>query len=126
MRVFARDVAAEFRDACRYLRVGVKVEAASAPTFRTPRVGRVVDSSPLVVTVEMLPGQVPSDLEEPARRLAGALGLPGVRIERISGRWVRLVLPDPDPPPGPVGRRHGPRRVPRCAGSRIPVSHSTG
>lgn len=127
VRLFCREVADAFRDACRYAKAGVKVEAAAGPTFRVPRVGGVVVGPPVVVTVEMLPGQVPADLEEPARRLADALGARGPRLERIGGRWIRLVLPDPDPPPGHVDHpRHGPRRVPRCARTRVPAYHSTG
>ena len=128
VREFARQVRNAFRGACLVIGVRVDAEAAAAGrTFHTPRIGGVVVGPPVVVTVEMLAGQVPSDLERPARRLADLLGAHDPRIERIGGPWVRLVLPDPDPPPDRVvSLRHGPRRVPGCTRTRFPAGHSTG
>ena len=125
VREFDRQVRNAFRGACLVTGVRVEADSAAGRTFRAPRIGRVVVGPPVVVTVEMLPGQVPSDLERPARALADALGADHPRIERIGGPWVRLVLPDPDPPPGRVvSIRHGPRRVPGVRRSRATAGHS--
>ena len=92
--------------------IGVKVEVPAGVTFRSPRVGHVAAGPPVVFMVELLPGQVPSEVGEPARRVALALGARSARLEPIAGRWVRVVVPDPDPPADHDDLLHrGSRRV---------------
>lgn len=112
-RAFESDVRREFRAAAEFLGVRTKTHVAAGVTITTPRIGGVEMGPPVTFTVELMPGMVPSDLVGPARRVAEALGGRGVRVERIAGRWLRVVvLDDPDPPVDDVDpRRRGPRRV---------------
>ena len=112
-RAFESDVRREFRAAAEFLGVRTKTHVAAGVTITTPRIGGVEMGPPVTFTVELMPGMVPSDLVGPARRVAEALGGRGVRVERIAGRWLRVVvLDDPEPPADEVGpARPGPRRL---------------
>ena len=124
LRVFAADVRSEFRAACEYLGVGVKVHVPAGTTWRLPRVGAVEAGPPVTIMVELLAGQVPADARAPALRGAEGLGVRSVRIDRVAGRWVKVVVGDPDPPADRGDHRHGPRRVRSCARSPRRGLHS--
>ncbi|GAA4767153.1 hypothetical protein [Actinomycetospora chibensis] len=96
---FASALKGEFRAACEGLHICHYVSVAAGLTVRTPRVGEVRPGPPLSFTVELLPGQEPSDFtaRENGPRLAHSLGGHGLRVERIAGRWVRLVVLAHDP-----------------------------
>ena len=86
-----------FREACQFTGVCHYISVAAGLTVRTPRVGNVVLGPPVSLTVELMPGQEPEDFRAPGQRIAHTLGGHGLRIERLSARWVRLVLLDADP-----------------------------
>ncbi|MCD2186193.1 FtsK/SpoIIIE domain-containing protein [Actinomycetospora soli] len=94
---FTSQLRGVFREACQFTGLCHYISAAAGLTVRTPRVGNIVLGPPISLTVELMPGQEPEDFRAPGQRIAHTLGGHGLRIERLSARWLRLVLLDADP-----------------------------
>jgi hypothetical protein len=79
--------------------VGRTVDNATGGADVHPEVTHVhteADGS-ITLTVRLLPGQLPSDIAEQARRIAYGMGVAGIRVRRFREQWVkvRLLLVDP-------------------------------
>ena len=115
-RFLEADLRSLWREACTGLGLCHQVRVAAGLTIRTPRFGGLrLHGHTITFTVELLPGQEPSDLAAHATRLAHSLGAHGLRVEPVAGRWVRVLLLASDPlavtvppPRGPAGRADAP------------------
>ena len=88
-----------WRETCISLGLCERVTAAAGQTIRTPRFGGVrVGPWGTSFTVELLLGGAPEDITEHAPRLAPSLGYADLRVEPVTGRWVRVVLHDAPSP----------------------------
>jgi S-DNA-T family DNA segregation ATPase FtsK/SpoIIIE len=88
-----------WRRLCDHLGLSYTVHAAAGPTVITPRVVSVDvwSGSDPVLVVELLPGQLISDLAQHSERLLGELGARYLRISARGQRHVRIELLQADP-----------------------------
>lgn len=77
---------------------------ATGPTEVVPRLVDVTLGPPLVLIVELLPGQIVADVRAVAHRLAGPLGAVALRVEPRGLRHVRVECLTADPLLGDVDR----------------------
>lgn len=83
--------------ACANTGLGNEVSTVTGPTMSTPKLVHVVLGPPIVLTVQLLPGQLPEDFVPVARRVAAALGARRLRVTPQGLQHVRveLLLEDP-------------------------------
>ncbi|HVH21781.1 MAG TPA: hypothetical protein VNA11_04915 [Pseudonocardia sp.] len=104
-RALRRDVAAieaeqvgdikwRWRKACEHSGLGRMVFTPSGPTVSFPLIGQVVLGPPTTFTVRPQPGQLRSDFEAAAPRIAVAMGVPAVRVRALAGDWLVIELMD--------------------------------
>lgn len=72
-------------------------DSVAGSSVRTPLVRGYVDGPPPVLLVELLPGQLPADVEAVALRLAPALGVARLRVTPCADMYVRVELLAEDP-----------------------------
>jgi hypothetical protein len=70
---------------------------AAGPTFYIPRVVAVHRGSPIRLTIQTLPGQVPDDFAQRAVALAQNLGVARVRVQDCGPGLIQLDLLETDP-----------------------------
>lgn len=81
------------------------VSTVTGPTIIAPRIVHVVLGPPVILTVQLEPGQTVSDVRALATRLAPHLGAVALRVESIAvGAYARITLLSADPLRHPVTR----------------------
>ena len=93
----AQGLAWAWRDAAIGAGVGRSIATVSGPTEIAPKVTRVSLGPPTTLTVQLLPGQLVTDLRRAAPRLAPHLGATALRIESRGLAWAVVTLLDADP-----------------------------
>ena len=87
-----------FREACIGAGVSLAVDARIAGTgYRTPEVTYVQLGPPVRLTVRMLPGQVPAQLQKVGRLIAPHLGGLALRVEDRGHGWALVTVLTVDP-----------------------------
>jgi hypothetical protein len=112
-----REIKRLWREACEAGRLGQWIAAPSGPWRAFPLIERVVLGNPTTITVRLRSGQLPSDVEAEAARIAYTMGAGGLRIsetsvpmllriefmdqpaERVEGEIIRLPLDRPESGP---------------------------
>lgn len=80
-----------------------RVDTVTGPTITTPRLVDITLGNPLVLIVKLLPGQLLTDVEAVAHRIAPVLGARRMRVTPVWDRvHVRLELLQDDPLELPV------------------------
>jgi S-DNA-T family DNA segregation ATPase FtsK/SpoIIIE len=77
--------------------IGRTVPTVTGPTTSVPRLTSVTLGPPVVLMVQLLPGQLVADVRAASYRLAGALGAVALRIEARGLEYVRVELLAVDP-----------------------------
>jgi hypothetical protein len=108
-----RELERRWRSACEGSGFCRWVDTASGWTAAVPEVESVTLGEPTSITVQLLPGQIPEDLDALARRLSYALGFASLSVTELGHMWVRLdfslaVSAAPSPPSAPPSGRPGP------------------
>ena len=70
--------------------------AARIPLTLVPELHSVDLGPPVILLVEMLPGQVAEDFQAQAYRIAETLGVPMVDIAPYDPGWIKVALRDGD------------------------------
>ena len=97
-RMLEADMRGLWREACVGVGLCQYIDAAAGMTVRTPRFGVLrLGPTGTSFTVELMPGGEPDDIEQHALRLAHSLSFAGLRVQPMTGRWVRVVLHHRDP-----------------------------
>lgn len=97
-RLLEADLRGLWREACIGVGLCQYISVAAGLTVRTPRFGALrLAPTGTSFTVEVLPGGEPDDITKHAARLAHSLGFAGLRVEPMTGRWVRVVFFEVDP-----------------------------
>lgn len=98
LHLMAHLVRNQWRDVCSGAGVAHTVTNATGGCVTTPEVTHVhLAASEAVLTVRMLPGQLPADLTNAAERLAFGMGAHGVRVEPFLADYVKVKLLATDP-----------------------------
>jgi S-DNA-T family DNA segregation ATPase FtsK/SpoIIIE len=93
----ASEIRHAWYEACAHLQLGHPVQTVSGGAFAAPKIRAVSIGPPTIVTVELLPGQLPRDVELVASRLAAALGCERLRLTPFGHLGVRIELLAADP-----------------------------
>jgi len=88
------DIKWRWRQACEHSGLGRLVFTPSGPAVSFPLIGQVVLGPPTTFTVRSQPGQLLSDFEAAAPRIAVAMGVPAVRVRPLAGDWLMIELLD--------------------------------
>jgi S-DNA-T family DNA segregation ATPase FtsK/SpoIIIE len=86
-----------WRVACEGVGLVHRVDTVSGATVIVPRVASFGAGPPTSLLVELLPGQLPTDVEAVALRLAPALGCRRLRVTPCGEMWVNVELLASDP-----------------------------
>ena len=84
------------------------VTAAGIPHTSIPRLASIREGPPLMLVVEMLPGQVPADFQAQAHRIAEGMGVAMVRVTPHRHGWIKVTLLIRDPLSHPMPLPHRP------------------
>lgn len=98
----AERLAWAWREACAGSSLGRTVSTVTGPTTSTPKLTSITLGPPVVLIVQLLPGQMASDVRRAAPRLAGHLGAVALRIDARGLEYVRIELLPVDPLDGIV------------------------
>jgi hypothetical protein len=88
------DIKWRWRQACEHSGLGRLVFTPSGPGVSFPLIGHVVLGPPTTFTVRPQPGQLRSDFEAAAPRIAIAMGVPAIRVRPLAGDWLVVELLD--------------------------------
>jgi hypothetical protein len=88
------DIKWRWRQACEHSGLGRLIFTPSGPALSFPLIGHVVLGPPTTFTVRPQPGQLRSDFEDAAPRIAVAMGVPAVRVRPLAGDWLVIELLD--------------------------------
>ncbi len=91
------DLRRAWRAACEGSGLCRTSDSVVGSSVRTPAIRSVTAGPPVALVVELLPGQLPADVEAVALRLAPALGVARLRVTSTSDMFVRVELLDEDP-----------------------------
>jgi len=91
------------------------VTAAGIPHTSIPRLASIREGPPLVLIVEMLPGQVAADFQTQAHRLAEGMRVPMARVSFHRHGWIKIMLLIRDPLTHPMPLPHRPPGTPATA-----------
>jgi len=80
--------------------------AAGIPHTSIPRLRSIREGPPLVLVVEMLPGQVIADFQSQAHRIAEGMGVAMVRVTPHRNGWITVTLLIRDPLSHPMPLPH--------------------
>ncbi|WP_075334679.1 hypothetical protein [Pseudonocardia sp. Ae717_Ps2] len=92
-----------WRQACEGAGLCTRVDTVTGPTVTVPRLVDVVLGPPVVLTVQLLPGQLLGDLRRVALRIAPHLGAVALRVTALGQIHARIELLGADPLDGTVG-----------------------
>ncbi|OLL69933.1 MULTISPECIES: FtsK/SpoIIIE domain-containing protein [unclassified Pseudonocardia] len=92
-----------WRQACEGAGLCTRVDTVTGPTVTVPRLVDVVLGPPVVLTVQLLPGQLLGDLRRLALRIAPHLGAVALRVTALGQIHARIELLGADPLDGTVG-----------------------
>jgi hypothetical protein len=109
-----------WREACEGSGLCQRISTPSGWTVAIPRIGQVTLGDPTSMTVRLRAGQLLSDIDAVAPRIAYAMGIGGLRVTKTSApMWARVELLDRPEPDGGVVTPFPPPRRP------VPTSGST-
>jgi S-DNA-T family DNA segregation ATPase FtsK/SpoIIIE len=86
-----------WRRVCEAVGLVERINTVTGPTVVVPRLRRAELGPPLALRVELLPGQVPADVEQLGHRIAPAFGARRLRCSPIESMIVLLELLPADP-----------------------------
>jgi hypothetical protein len=86
---------AQWVEACHHVGLGLMIYTPGGVGISVPRIARADFGPPLSFTVRLRPGQKAADITAVARRLALALGVPGLRATDQAVGWATVVVVDP-------------------------------
>lgn len=74
-----------------------RIDTVTGPTITTPQIVDVTLGPPTILMVQLLPGQLRTDVTACARRLSEGMGVPALRVEQRGHHYVRVTLLQRDP-----------------------------
>jgi hypothetical protein len=86
------DIKWQWRQACEYSGLARMVYSPTGPTTSIPMIGKVSLGPPTTFTVRLQPGQLASDVQAAAPRIAEAMSVFDIAVSRIATGWVRVEL----------------------------------